>query len=56
MKKVTREAIKIVAEEKGITEIAMVTELQGACAAIDDETTLDTLIDIKNGIMEEMGL
>lgn len=56
MKNVTREAIKIVADEKGITEIAMVTELQGACAAIKDDSTLEALIAIKDEIMKEMGL
>jgi len=51
MSNVTREAVQILANEQGKTELAMLTELQGAAAKLGDETTLDALCAIKSQVL-----
>lgn len=51
---VTREAVEILADEKGLTVLSMLTELQAAAAKLGDETTLDALCAIKNEVIEEV--
>lgn len=47
MRKVTREAVEILATEHGKSVVAMLTELQAAAAKLQDEETLETLCEIK---------
>ncbi len=51
MSNVTREAVETLANEKGMTVLAMLSELQGAAAKLGDDDTLETLCNIKSEVL-----
>jgi hypothetical protein len=53
---ITIETIKAVAKEQNRTSLEVITDAQSACAITGDESTLETLCEIKNDILVEMGI
>lgn len=48
---VTKEAVEILADKKGVTILEILSQLQAAAAALKDEVTLDALCGIKSEIL-----
>jgi hypothetical protein len=42
-----KKAVEVVANERGLTEIEIITEMQAGAAMTKDETTLEMLCDLK---------
>lgn len=49
-----KEAINTVAKEEGITEIEAISMMQTGASIKGDGSTLETLIEIKNELIEKM--
>jgi predicted nucleic acid-binding protein len=53
---ITIETIKAVAKEQDRTSLEVITDAQAACVITGDESTLETLCELKNDILMEMGI